>query len=219
MNAAETTKCFRYLLALIATALLAGCKPSPLVWKEDVLLPDGRTVTLSRKQIWNDSSRTLDKGPADSSFEFTDPDTKQRIRWASNDDYSTRVLFKHAGTVYLLTSPAHGGGDFRLDCPTPSYLLFKWIGDRWQAVWLPDIPVKRLYWNMTINPDDNKIEEIEKSNFHLSADATMTHIGWESSQKQKPMNISFEGMTYQTFGRDRCKRGSLTLKNDYLLTN
>lgn len=196
----------RWLLVLIGNAclFLSGCTPAPLEWKEDVLLPDGRIVTVSRKQIWKDGSRTLGKGPADSSFEFIDPDTKQRIRWTSNDDYSTRVLFKHEGTVYLLTSPAHGGSEFRLDCPTPSYLLFKWIGDRWQGVWLPDIPVKRLYWNMTVNPDDNKIEEIQRSNYHLPIDSTMRHIHPRTAQMQNPLNISFEGVTNQLFGMKTC---------------
>ncbi len=106
---------------------LVGCfSDSNLSWTEDVKLPDGRVVTLSRyvefkgggSQFGDPSTESLIR------FEFKHPSSGEVVRWESTKQQKlqkTIALWLDNGKPMLLTEPAYGGELFAYGCPNPPY--------------------------------------------------------------------------------------------------
>jgi len=185
---------------LLSTALIACDKASsPLKWTEDVRLPDGRILTLTRYQEFK-GPRELGNPPTESDywFEFKHPDTGQVVRWEWDRTLETLALMMNGKDPMLLVIP-NFGGDEQHNCPNPPYLLYRFEGG-WKEVSLEQIPVKRLRVNMTFVPSDSRAE-IESSNYHLSAEQTSN-----SMYNREPFVINFSLMRGQTFGIQNCGR-------------
>jgi len=186
---------------LVLVLVLSACDNanSPLRWIEDVRLPDGRIVTLTRYQEF--------KGPhewggtptvSDYWFEFKHPDTGQVVRWQSDRDLDALAMFMDGKVPMLLVRPNFGGVE-RRNCPNPPYLLFRFVGS-WEQVPLEQIPVKRLRANLTFGiSGERKI--IESSNFHITAEQTSN-----TTFQDVPFIINFSLMKEQTFGIQNCGR-------------
>lgn len=194
-------KIIRVASTLVLTVVLAACDnaSSPLRWIEDVRLPDGRIVTLTRYQEF--------KGPhewgntptvSDYWFEFKHPDTGQVVRWQSDRDLDPLALFMDAKVPMLLVRPNFDGVE-RRHCPNPPYLLFRFVGV-WEQVPLERIPVRRLRANLTFGLSGER-KLIESSNFHLTAEQTSN-----TTFQNVPFIINFSLMKEQTFGIQNCGR-------------
>jgi hypothetical protein len=181
--------------------ILLGCsrQSSPLKWTEDVRLPDGRVVTLTRYQEFK-GPHELGAPPTESDywFEFKHPDTGQVVRWQSDRDLSTMALMMDGKLPVLLVMP-NFGGVYRNNCPNPPYLLFKFDG-AWKQIPVTEIPVKRFRVNMTFGPTDSR-REIKLSNYYLTAEQTS-----KSYHKTMPYIINFDLMKEQIFGIQNCGR-------------
>jgi len=185
----------------VLPVLLAGCDNarSPLKWTEDVQLPDGRTVTLTRYQEFK-GPHELGDGPTESNywFEFKHPDTGQLVRWEWDRTLETLALMMDGQEPMLLVMP-NFGGDGQHNCPNPPYLLYR-FGGMWKEVSLDKIPVKRLRVNMTFSPGYIR-NIIESSHHHLTKEQTS-----DSMFNGKPYVINFSLMKEQTFGIQNCGR-------------
>jgi hypothetical protein len=126
------------LLATAARrAILFGClvlcacidRDTSLKWTEDVRLPDGRIVTLTRYQEFK-GPHELGETPSASDywFEFKHPDTGEVVRWQSDRDLATLALMMDGGAPVLLTRPHFGSSMIRYRCPNPPYLLYQFSG-------------------------------------------------------------------------------------------
>ena len=190
-----------YLLLLFLVSTLFACDAfnRPLKWVEDVRLPDGRIVTLTRYQEFK-GPHELGQPPTESDywFEFKHPDTGQLVRWESDRDLKTLALMMEGKVPVLLVSPNFGGVG-RRNCPNPPYLLFR-FEDAWKQVAIDQIPVKRLRVNMTFDPADSR-KLIESSDYRLTAEQTSN-----SEVNYKPYIINFSLMEKQTFGIQNCGR-------------
>jgi hypothetical protein len=177
-----------------------------LRWTEDVRLPDGRVVTLTRYQEFF-GPYTLGDTPTESDywFEFKHPSTGAVVRWDGKRELATVALMMRGETPVLLVTPQFDGG-FRYDCPEPSYLLFEFKSNSWQRVPLATIPVERLRSNMTYAPKSYR-DQIEAFNRKLDADAAARTGGRFSLA-----DIDFGLMKEQLFGQPNgCDR-----ERDYL---
>ncbi len=187
-----------FSLMLMTTLSACSKSSSPLKWTEDVRLPDGRVVTLTRYQEFK-GPHELGDTPSESDywFEFKHPDTGQVIRWQSDRDLETLALMMDGKVPMLLASPMFGISMRRYKCPNPIYLLFRFEGT-WKQVPLDQIPVKRLRVNMTFGPSDSR-KLIESSGYRLTADQTSN-----SENNYRPFIINFSLMTGQTFDHANC---------------
>jgi hypothetical protein len=178
---------------------LTGCSNKPLEWTEDVLLPDGRVVTLTRYQEF-EGPHEIGDTPTESDywFEFKHPDTGEIVRWESNRDLATLALLFDGETPLLLTRP-NFGGVHRRNCPNPPYLLFRYDAG-WHQVDLGTIAVRRIRVNVTASPKGRR-ELIRSSSNHLSVEKTQ-----DSRHINRPYIINFDLMTKQTFGPENCGR-------------
>ena len=192
-----------HLLAVIcATAAIAACsnESAPLKWTEDVRLPDGRVVTLTRYQEFK-GWRNLGETPSVSDywFEFKNPATGQVVKWKSDRDLTTLALIMNEKVPELLVMPNFGGFD-RKGCPNPPYLLYRYEELRWIQVPVDQISIKRLRVNMTFDPDAER-QHIKAANYRLTVDQT-----GNSEHDQRPFIINFALMTQQTFKAENCGR-------------
>lgn len=167
--------------SVVALLFLAACESEAMRWKEDVLLPDGRTVTLTRYQEFKGPHEIGDAPSASNySFEFKHPDTGRTIRWEYGRHLGTVALMVDREAVYLLSMPRYGSSLRQFGCPNPPYVLFR-LRTNWERVALSEIPVKVLRANMTysVNRDRKKIEQ---AHGYLSKEitqaATLNHRPW-----------------------------------------
>lgn len=188
------------LSALFLLVALAACSNpnAPLKWTEDVRLPDGRIVTLTRYQEFK-GPHELGDTPSESDywFEFKHPDTGEVIRWQSDRDLRTLALMMDGKVPILLTRPAFGISMRRYKCPNPPYLLFRFEG-AWKQVSVEQIPVKRLRVNMTFGASDSR-KLIESSQHRLTDKQTSN-----SEDDHRPFIINFSLMKEQTFDYENC---------------
>jgi hypothetical protein len=187
------------LVALLVC--LGACSDNrSLKWSEDVLLPDGRVVTLTRYQEFK-GPHELGDTPTESDywFEFKHPDTGKIVRWESDRDLATLALMIDRQSPILLVTPNFGGAH-RQNCPNPPYLLFRHDGATWTEIPIAEIPIKRLHVNMTVWAKDRR-DAIRLSDEHLSVDQTQS-----SKHDARSYIINFGRMTKQTFGNQNCGR-------------
>lgn len=166
-----------------------------LRWVEDVRLPDGRVVTLTRYQEFM-GPYTLGDTPTESDywFEFKHPSTGAIVRWDGKRELATVALMMRGEIPVLLVTPQFDGR-FRYNCPEPAYLLFQFNAGAWQQAPLATIPVKRLRSNMTYLPKNSR-SQIESFNKRLDADAAA-----RTGARFSLADIDFSLMKEQVFGQ------------------
>jgi hypothetical protein len=184
------------------TALLSACgKSDELTWTEDVKLPDGRVVTLTR---WVEFKGAYAMGdtPNESKhrLEFKHPDTGEIVKWENSKEMgmlNTVALMLDKGSPNILSVPSLGDDSHKFNCPNPPYLLYEYANGQWQAKPLGRIPDKLIRANLTTHIKE-KSEEIERKKRHLTAAQTSDSYTY-SDVKRVPYIINFEGMPAQTF--------------------
>jgi len=197
------------LAASLIALSLSGCgrDDRALKWTEEVLLPDGRKVVLTRYQEFK-GAHELGDTPTESDYwlEFEHPETGEIVRWESDRDLNTLVLMIDRSTPLLLVKPWFGSSMWRLKCPNPPYLLFRYEAGKWQQVDVAQIPVRRLRVNVTYSPKQRR-DLIRSSGHHLGIEVTQ-----DSQHDYRPYVINFGLMTEQTFIPENCDRN-----RDYLI--
>lgn len=195
--------------ALLLPLLAAGCfgRDDSIKWTEDVRLPDGRVVTLTRYQEFK-GPHELGETPTESDywFEFRHPDSGETVRWQSDRHLATLALMMDGKVPVLLVKPQFGSSMERFNCPNPPYLLYRYEQGAWTAVPIAQIPVKRLRANMTVSPDERR-KQIAASGYRLSAEDTSM-----SYHNHRRFIINFALMKEQTFALQNCGR-----TRDYLI--
>jgi len=164
------------ICALLALLLpLAACGNGGLKWTEDALLPDGRTVTLTRYQEFKGAHEPF-QPPTESYywFEFKNPDTGEKVRWENSRELVTIALGMEGGVPNLLTA-FNFGGSFTYHCPDPPYLAFRYVGGQWVRVPLPELESKVITPNMTSLSVSEVRPFIEANGNHLSAADVAAH--------------------------------------------
>lgn len=196
--------------AVLLCASVAGClrDDSKLKWTEDVLLPDGRTVTLTRYQEFKGPGE-IGQPPSESYywFEFKHPDTGETVRWETKREPGSVTLFVHQQVVMLLTAPRFGSGMREFGCPNPPYLLYRYTDGKWSRVELASIPIKRLRSNMTYAAGD-RVAAIKAGGGHLGVETTSS-----ATDQFRPWIMDFTNVK-QTFDPFNCVNES-----DNLLAN
>ena len=194
----------RLAAALLLSVLVSGCfnDDSKIKWTEDVLLADGRTVTLTRYQEFK-GPREIGQPPTESYywFEFKHPDTGEIVRWETKREPSTVALFIHNKEVMLVAAPRFGSGMEDFGCPNPPYLFYRYSSNRWERLDLSTIQLKRLRSNMTYSVGD-RLAAIKDGNGKLDLGITSN-----ATYQRRPWVVNFENVK-QTFEPINCTRTS-----------
>jgi len=165
-------------------------------WTEDVLLPDGRTVTLTRYEEY-EGPHELGQPPTSSDhwFEFTQPDTKERVRWEHDRTLGTVALSINDGIPELLTRPTYNG-TFEYKCPDPAYLAFHFVNGSWIQIPLTQMRRKIVPPNMNPGYDVRGLDGIDRN--HLNADDVQQTLPYEW-RGNKVIDLTM--VSEQTFGK------------------
>jgi hypothetical protein len=202
----------RFAVPMLLALVLSACgKSSQLEWTEDVKLPDGRVITLSRWVEFKGGSSHPGEASTESRqrFEFKLPDSGEVVKWQSDMEHGllkTVAVWIEGGRPLLLTEPAYGGDSIKFSCPNPPYLLYEYASGQWRTKPLSKIQIKRIRANLTMHPLERRVE-IEQNRRHLSiAETSDSHIYLEGVHPV-PYIIGFEGMPEQTFVKyENCDR-------------
>lgn len=176
-----------FLKALLLTAcmqLCSGCSAdADLKWTEDVVLPDGRVITLNRIQHF-DKDDYVDAH----SFEFVHPVTQQTVKWQSDAAlyvpelpqpaarqkrptrgfFSLVALFMVQDVPHVLVTPTFGGYHEHAGCPNPPMFIFRNMGSGWQQIPYALSPLREIRGNTTSDPKSYR-DYIKTKNFKLAA--------------------------------------------------
>ena len=186
-------------LMFLAMVAIACSRDDSLRWTEDVLLPDGRTITLTRYHEFKGPHEIGDT-PSISNywFEFVNPDTGEKVRWENDRTHSTAFLQIHDKVPLLLIRLTFGGYD-KFNCPNPSFLLYAYRDGHWSRQPLESIPIKKVKPNMTSNPKQMRETIVDKKR-HLAA----SDSGADRIVGTEVWRMSFEELRQQTFGEQNC---------------
>lgn len=202
---------YRFALCLLLSMSIAACgKSNDLTWTEDVKLPDGRVLTLTRWVEFN-GPYAMGDTPTESRqrLEFKHPETGEIVKWENAKKpglLDTVGLWLDQGKPMLLGKPAYGDDSHRYNCPNPPYLLFEFEAGKWQSRSLSQIPISQIRANITFNPKERR-EGIEANKRHLTAAQTLDSYTYREGVHKVPYVIKFEGMPVQTFENQNCSLG------------
>lgn len=193
-----TAPCWWLIGCLVFSFLtLTACGKAPVQWTEDVLLADGRVVTVTRHSDFN-GRHDIGQPPQESAWwlEFKHPDTAATVRWESNDELMPVALLIEAGQTQLLVSPS-SSGIHRFKCPDPLYLLYSYKRGRWSQVPLATLRGKKVHPNVTYAVGD--VERTVARMPHLTARQAQ-EFSLSRTLALRGGDIDFGQLGEQTFG-------------------
>ena len=137
------------LLAACILILTAGCSSAddPLRWTEEVRLPDGRAVTLTREQRFDEVGYL-----AGYWLEFLHPETKEKVRFDNRGYLRTAALYVLNGEAHLILTPTFAIHMDAYGCPNPPYLTFKYVNGGWLQLSWEQAPRGAWPKNVTLDP-------------------------------------------------------------------
>lgn len=203
------------LLAFGLAALMACTSDTDLRWTEDVKLPDGRILAISRWVEFK-GSYALGDTPNESQqrLEFRHPDTGETVKWAASSEtgmLNTVALMMDGGRPMLLSIPALAGDYFKFNCPNPPYMLFVYVDGSWLTSSYDVIKTSTVHANLTTHVKARR-KEIEANNKRLSVTQTSDSYTYLGGTRKVPFVIDFSSKPKQTFSKyDNCDKPLDTL--------
>lgn len=139
------TRC-AWLLALALA--LTGCAGGSRYWKEEVVLPDGRTLIVERAHRlgspFDGELSDLNKPPLAIGFTIDIPLPQGgKARWIGDRSLLPLAVGLKDGTAYLVASPRTCPDYDRWGRPVPPYVFFKYEHGAWQRIPVSEFPDKK----------------------------------------------------------------------------
>ena len=172
-------------------------------WKEEVLLHDGRTMIVTRSQIYGGRHEIGQPSPIkEHRISFTLPGSTKTVAWTSEygEDIGRanfNLLAVHVlnGTAYLVTEPNLCLSYNKWGRPNPPYVFFKYDGKTWQRIPLEELPQEFKTINVVLYLGSHNIE-------------MMVGLPFVPREKVKELNREMRQSTYQTILREPVKPGT-----------
>jgi hypothetical protein len=140
------------LLVSWLTFALSAFGEGTLKWKEDVLLSNGKVLTVERVQEFK-GPHEIGQAPTESNqtFEFASPSSGQRIRWRGYRSLTPIALLEVSNELYLLLQPQYDAWR-SIRCPEPMYQVYHLQGSQWHWEPLQQLPLRKLKANLAVSP-------------------------------------------------------------------
>jgi len=197
---------FTTLSIVISMTACAGVPGvGDLSWKEEVLLHDGRTIFVTRRQSFGGRHEIGTSPPArENAISFKLPNTAQAYTWTSEFDVhlgrtNFHLLALHVlnETPYLVTMPNLCLAYNKWGRPNPPYILFKNDGKSWRQIPLSELPVEFNTINLIVNiQSERQIKELERPR------------GYVTEVDVKKANRELRQPEYQSILREERKVGA-----------
>ena len=130
---------FSTLLLLI---LHTSACSSESQWKEEVLLPDGKTIVIDRGVTFG--PRRFEPGQSTTGavkywLSFSNPADGQTVRWENPGKLKPMILGFSGGVPYVVAVPISAYGYIEAGCPNPAYFFFKYAKG-WESISFQEFP-------------------------------------------------------------------------------
>jgi hypothetical protein len=174
-------------------------------WKEEVLLHDGSKIIVERWQKHGGRHEPgQEPGIKEHTITFTLSGTKKVITW--KDDYSKEIGHSNFdlaamhilnGIPYLITTADGCLAYNKWGRPNPPYVIFKYEGNAWKRIGLPELPMEFKNINLVINP--------------MAHEEKLVSLGLATAEMIEKFNNSliYNHEQYKTIIRRPLKPGSL----------
>ncbi|MGN2393211.1 hypothetical protein [Pelomicrobium sp. G1] len=146
---------------------LTGCAGGSRYWKEEVVLPDGRTLIVERAHRlgspFDGELSDLNKPPLAIGFTIDIPLPQGgKARWIGDRSLLPLAVGLKDGTAYLVASPRTCPDYDRWGRPVPPYVFFKYEHGAWQRIPVSEFPEEINQANLMISTDSlQSVREIE----------------------------------------------------------
>ncbi len=169
-----------------------------LRWREEVKLPDGRVLVVSRSQEFRGASVPFSPSTeSDYWLEFAHPETGETVRYEGSRYLQTILLALDKGTPYLVLAPQFTGFE-RMSCPDPPYQLFRYQRGHWQWASLDELPIQKFRSNMTRTPEKWRSQlERRDETLKLSVTQALT-LDTGANESSRPYVIDLSNAPKQT---------------------
>lgn len=137
---------------------MSACAMGGTSWKEEVLLHDGKKITVERSQAYGGRHEIGQGAPIkEQEITFTVPGSDKTLTFKS--EYSEDIgranfdlLALHVlnGTPYIIASPNLCLSYNKWGRPNPPYVIFKYDGKAWQRIPLTELPAEFKELNLVI---------------------------------------------------------------------
>ena len=133
---------------LILGATVSACAAAGNSWKEEVLLHDGRSITVERSQTYGGRSEVGQGAPIrELRLSFELPGNSKTISWISEygeemgrTNFKLLALHVLGDVPYLVTVPNLCLSYNKWGRPNPPYVVFKHDGSNWNRIDLKELP-------------------------------------------------------------------------------
>ena len=167
-DVAQTFGVSAFRIAAITLALLiTGCAGGGRHWREEVRLPDERTVTVERR---HKLGNPFDQEPQNYKFgppivghvlDIPLPGTKEVARWETDKPLTPLAIGIKDGTVYLATSPGTCSLYEQMGRPVPPYVFYKYEIGVWKRIGIEEFPEEIVNSNLLISTGTDALSAIE----------------------------------------------------------
>jgi hypothetical protein len=187
-------------LVLTLGVSMSACATNTFIWKEEVLLHDGKKIIVERSDTY-DSSMPHEIGQgaplAEHKTTFMIPGTNQTVVWKSDnrsfsepENLNLLVLDFLAGVPYVATTIGGSIAYNKWGRPNPPYVFFKHDGNAWKRISLEEFSGKfKINLIVTGGKKDNpKIFEADRK-FGFVPVQTVAEINSEPGRSKESYAI------------------------------
>lgn len=180
----------RILLGVLLGLSVSACAAMPgpanaFRWQEEVLLHDGSTIIVKRKQVFDPRGlREPGQGAplSEEALTFSLRDGRT-IRWRSDfgrgyqDNLMPLVLDVVDGSPYLITYPTRCHAYNKWGRPNPPYVYFRYNDTQWQRIPMEEVPNALDHANLVIGGYQSRWRQLSE------ADRDARYVPAKSVQK------------------------------------
>lgn len=156
------------LMMGVSMSACAGLLSAKKIWKEEVVLHDGKVLVVERTSTLGDYIVPGSSEPPTiaQSLVFYLPGKNKRASWASEfrsegpepNGLGVLLLDIVGGIPYLATSPAGCISYNKWSRPNPPYILFKYNQEKWERIPLESFPPELVQANLMSEPPLSLLE-------------------------------------------------------------
>lgn len=174
---------------------VAACgERQKVTWREDLVLHDGSTMSVTRSMTVGGGRREPGAhmaGERDYTLDFVTPDGRQ-VHWEDPGHQSLMLLDFLNGIPYLVTYPSMSMDYRNYGCPFPAYLFYRYVGT-WQRVTFSEFPAE--FRTATFSPSTKERNRL-LSRGYITAQETysllhQTGIGHEYKEVDAALHSPF----------------------------
>ena len=155
----------RFISFLLAA--LSGCAHigGPGQWREEVVLPDGRTIEITRDVLtgsrYDQVPESWKSGPPLKGhvLRIPIPGTREVAVWDHDAGLTPMAIHFSDGVLFLVTEPWKCEHYDQYGRPVPPYVVFRYGGGKWKRIAFEELPPQLTQANLLSVQHSSKVQK------------------------------------------------------------